>query len=80
VLVQVPNGPVIYAVIGLVIFAGLVAYDLERLRRTKDIRTTPLHTAALRAVNRSPDMNRRWNAELPDDQTLVLKRSGKPIF
>ena len=47
VLVQVPNGSVLYAVIGLVIFAGLIAYDFQRLRRAKDVRTAPLLAASI---------------------------------
>ena len=47
VLVQVPNGSLMYAVVGLVIFAGLTAYDFQRLRRTKDIRTAPLLAASI---------------------------------
>ena len=47
VLIQVPNGSVIYAVIGLVIFAGLIAYDFQRLRQAKDIRTAPLLAASI---------------------------------
>lgn len=47
IFVQIPNGSVIYAVIGLVIFAGLTAYDFQRLRRAKDIRTAPLLAASI---------------------------------
>jgi FtsH-binding integral membrane protein len=47
VLFQVPHGSVIYAVLGLVIFAGLTAYDFQRLRRVKDIRTAPLLAASI---------------------------------
>ena len=47
VLVQVPNGSVIYAVIGLVIFAGWTSYDFQQLRRTKDIRSAPLLAASI---------------------------------
>jgi FtsH-binding integral membrane protein len=47
VLANVPNGDVIYDVLGLVIFAGLTAYDFQRLRRTKDIRTAPLLAASI---------------------------------
>jgi FtsH-binding integral membrane protein len=47
VLTQVPHGSVIYVVLGLVIFAGLTAYDFQRLRRTKDIRTAPLLAASI---------------------------------
>ena len=42
VFVQIPGGAVIYAIAGLVIFAGLTAFDFQRLRRTRDIRTAPL--------------------------------------
>jgi len=41
VFVEIPNGALIYAVAGLVIFAGLTMYDLQRLRRTEDIHTAP---------------------------------------
>jgi FtsH-binding integral membrane protein len=47
VLVQVPHRSVIYVVLGLVIFAGLTAYDFQRLRRVKDIRTAPLLAASI---------------------------------
>jgi FtsH-binding integral membrane protein len=40
--VQIPGGALIYAVAGLVIFAGLTAFDFQRLRRAEDIRTAPL--------------------------------------
>jgi FtsH-binding integral membrane protein len=44
---QVPGGDVIYSILGLVIFAGLTAYDFQRLRRTKDIQTAPLLAASI---------------------------------
>ena len=47
VFVQIPGGAVIYAVAGLVIFAGLTAFDFQRLRRAKDIRTAPLLAASI---------------------------------
>ena len=47
IFVQIPHGSVIYAVVGLVIFAGLIAYDFQRLRRTKDIRDAPLLAASI---------------------------------
>jgi FtsH-binding integral membrane protein len=47
VLVNVPNGEVIYVVLGLLIFAGLTAFDFQRLRRAKDIRTAPLLAASI---------------------------------
>lgn len=47
VFVQIPGGALIYAVAGLVIFAGLTAFDFQRLRRTRDIRTAPLLAASI---------------------------------
>jgi FtsH-binding integral membrane protein len=42
VFVQIPGGSVIYSLVGLVIFAGLTAYDFQRLRLNRDIRSAPL--------------------------------------
>jgi modulator of FtsH protease len=47
IFVQIPHGQLIYAVVGLVIFAGLTLYDFQRLRRTQDIRTAPLLAASI---------------------------------
>jgi FtsH-binding integral membrane protein len=47
IFVQIPNGQLIYAILGLVIFAGLTAFDFQRLRRTKDIRSAPLIAASI---------------------------------
>jgi FtsH-binding integral membrane protein len=47
VFVEIPNGAVIYAVAGLVIFAGLTLYDFQRLRRERDIRAAPLLAASI---------------------------------
>ena len=47
IFVQIPNGQLIYAILGLVIFAGLTAYDFQRLRRTQDIRAAPLLAASI---------------------------------
>ena len=47
VFVQIPNGDLIYAIAGLVIFAGLTLFDFQRLRRTQDIRTAPLLAASI---------------------------------
>jgi FtsH-binding integral membrane protein len=47
IFVAIPNGALIYAVVGLVIFAGLTAFDFQRLRRSKDIRTAPLLAASI---------------------------------
>src|SRR5262249_12950548 len=45
--VQIPGGALIYAIAGLVIFAGLTLFDFQRLRQTKDIRTAPLLAASI---------------------------------
>jgi uncharacterized protein len=47
IFVAIPNSALIYAVLGLVIFAGLTAFDFQRLRRSKDIRTAPLLAASI---------------------------------
>jgi uncharacterized protein len=45
--VAIPGGHVLYAVIGLVIFAGLTMFDFQRLRRTQQIEAAPLLAAAI---------------------------------
>ena len=47
IFVQIPGGQLIYAVLGLVIFAALTLVDFQRLRRTQDIRTAPLLAASI---------------------------------
>jgi FtsH-binding integral membrane protein len=47
IFVQIPNSSLIYAIVGLVIFAGLTAYDFQRLRKSKDITTAPLLAASI---------------------------------
>jgi modulator of FtsH protease len=47
IFVQIPNGQLIYAILGLVIFAGLTAFDFQRLRRTQDIRAAPVLAASI---------------------------------
>ena len=47
IFVQIPNGALIYAVLGLLIFAGLTAFDFQGLRRSQDIRTAPLLAASI---------------------------------
>jgi len=47
IFVQIPNGQLIYAIAGLVIFAGLTAFDFQRLRRAQDIRTAPALAASI---------------------------------
>jgi modulator of FtsH protease len=47
IFVRIPHSDLIYAIVGLVIFAGLTAFDFQRLRRSKDIRTAPLLAASI---------------------------------
>jgi modulator of FtsH protease len=47
IFVQIPNGELIYAILGLVIFAGFTMIDFQRLRRSKDIRVAPLLAASI---------------------------------
>ena len=47
IFVHIPHGSLIYSILGLVIFAGLTMFDVQRLRRTKDIRTAPLLAASI---------------------------------
>lgn len=47
IFVQIPGGSLIYAVLGLVIFAGLTSLDFQRLRREADIRSAPLLAASI---------------------------------
>src|SRR4029079_16795184 len=47
IFVRIPNGQLIYAILGLAIFAGLTAFDFQRLRRTQDIVASPLLAASI---------------------------------
>ena len=47
VFVNIPNGSLIYAIAGLVIFAGLTIFDFQRLRSSSDIRSAPLFAASI---------------------------------
>jgi uncharacterized protein len=47
IFVNIPNGALVYSVLGLVIFAGLTAFDFQRLRRTQDIRSAPFLAASI---------------------------------
>ena len=47
IFVNIPNGQLIYAILGLVIFAGFTMYDFQRLRRTSDIRQAPMLAASI---------------------------------
>jgi modulator of FtsH protease len=47
VFVQIPGGALVYAVAGLVIFAGLTLFDFQRLRVTEDIQDAPVLAASI---------------------------------
>jgi modulator of FtsH protease len=47
IFVEIPSGSVVYAIAGLVIFAGFTAFDFQRLRRNKDINAAPLLAASI---------------------------------
>ena len=47
IFVQIPHGSLVYAILGLVIFAGLTMFDFQRLRTTKDISSAPLLAASI---------------------------------
>jgi FtsH-binding integral membrane protein len=47
IFVNIPNGAVIYSVLGLVIFAGFIMFDFQRLRRSSDVESAPLLAAAI---------------------------------
>jgi uncharacterized protein len=47
IFVSIPAGAVLYAMLGLVIFAGLVMYDFQRLRVSSDLDSAPLLAASI---------------------------------
>ena len=47
IFVRIPNGALIYSILGLVIFAGFTLFDFQRLRRSEDIRAAPLLAASI---------------------------------
>ena len=47
IFVRIPNADLIYAIAGLVIFAGLTAFDFQRLRKARDIREAPVLAASI---------------------------------
>ena len=47
IFVSIPDGALIYAILGLVIFAGFTMFDFQRLRKSKDIRGAPLLAASI---------------------------------
>jgi FtsH-binding integral membrane protein len=47
IFVRIPGGNLLYSVIGLVVFAGLTAYDFQRLRQTTELKAAPLLAASI---------------------------------
>ena len=47
IFVNIPNGQLIYSILGLVIFAGFTMFDFQRLRKTSDIKAAPLLAASI---------------------------------
>jgi len=47
IFVQIPNASLIYAIAGLVIFAGLTTFDFQRLRTRGDVVSAPLMAASI---------------------------------
>ncbi|SNY54137.1 Bax inhibitor-1/YccA family protein [Paractinoplanes atraurantiacus] len=47
IFVNIPYGSLIYSILGLVIFAGFIMFDFQRLRRSRDIEAAPLLAAAI---------------------------------
>jgi uncharacterized protein len=42
IFVRIPHASLVYAIIGLVVFAGLTMYDFQRLRRSTGLDSAPL--------------------------------------
>ncbi|SEL16177.1 Bax inhibitor-1/YccA family protein [Streptacidiphilus jiangxiensis] len=47
IFVRIPHASLIYSVLGLVIFAGFVLVDFQRLRRSQNIESAPLLAASI---------------------------------
>jgi len=47
IFVHIPHASLIYAILGLVIFAGLTAADFQRLRRSRGLDSAPLIAASI---------------------------------
>jgi uncharacterized protein len=47
IFVQIPGGSLIYAILGLVIFAGFTMFDFQRLRRSTDATGAPFLAASI---------------------------------
>jgi modulator of FtsH protease len=47
IFVSIPSGHLVYAILGLVIFAGFTMFDFQRLRKGGDVRTAPMIAASI---------------------------------
>jgi FtsH-binding integral membrane protein len=47
IFVHIPHASLIWAVLGLVIFAGLTMADFQRLRRSQNLNSAPLIAASI---------------------------------
>ena len=47
IFVHIPDGALVYSVLGLVIFAGFTLFDFQRLRTNTDITVAPLLAASI---------------------------------
>lgn len=47
IFVRIPGGELLYSVLGLVVFAGLVLFDFQRLRRTQNLASAPAFAASI---------------------------------
>jgi modulator of FtsH protease len=47
IFVHIPHASLIYAIIGLVVFAGLTIGDFQRLRRSRNLNSAPLLAASI---------------------------------
>jgi uncharacterized protein len=47
IFVHIPDGALVYSVLGLVIFAGFTMFDFQRARRNTDTASAPLLAASI---------------------------------
>ncbi len=47
IFIRIPGGDLLYAILGLVVFAGLTMFDFQRLRRVRGITSAPLLAASI---------------------------------
>ena len=47
IFVNIPNGALVYSVLGLVIFAGFTMFDFQRIRTSTDISSAPFLAASI---------------------------------